>query len=629
MTTSIPSIDTKRTDNKYQLLAKIGSGGMGDVFLGIQRGAVDFSRLVVIKRIHAHLFQQEEQFKEEHAKMFINEASLVASLNHPHIVKIYDFCITGRSVSIVMEYVEGETLRYIHAKCAKAQKPIPLPIVYRLILNACDALNYAHKSTSHTGESREIIHRDIGLHNLMLDSNGYLKVIDFGIAKSNVQSELTSPGLVKGNPGYLAPDQFIEKKLDHRVDIYALGLCLYELITLKRAFQFEPDIPLMEIINEVMNRELPPPSEIVPNLPDGMDELVMKATQKNREERFQTIEDFSKCLRAVIGSAQASQAELKEWFEQSFEARLKKRRDFSGRMIELAKQKTTGFKSAASVLAVAPPSDLISLNSITPTPASNSLPQSLFPRPTTPFSSPLSTSPAPPNTISAEFMKPGNLYRILGMVFLFFLCCSSVVYLFFFRESASEEIPVTGDNLSVHCEPSGATLSVDGKNIGLVGSNGLSLHVKPNREHEIVLSKKGFRDYTLPFIGPSKGTKQIDATLMKNEPAGLEDAKSTDSETVQKEAIAVKLSTTGKDSLSETDETPITKRRHSKRVVRNVQPTRAKPSSPDETMERPSATKNKMSLPVLEHKPSTIAENKRKIPLPDDDVRKVPLVDDL
>ena len=148
-TAKLPTLDTE-FNQKYQLLAKIGAGGMGDVFLGIQRGAVDFSRLVVIKRIHDQGVPIE--YAEANAKMFLNEASVVASLNHPHIVKIFDFCMAGSSFCIVMEYVEGETLKYIASECAKQNVRLPVGLACSIIYDACTTLHYAHNATSNTGD---------------------------------------------------------------------------------------------------------------------------------------------------------------------------------------------------------------------------------------------------------------------------------------------------------------------------------------------------------------------------------------------------------------------------------------------------------------------------------------------
>jgi serine/threonine protein kinase len=179
---------------RYQLLAKLGSGGMADVFLAVQLGVEDFKRLVVLKRIHSHWLGQRDSFK-----MFIDEAQLVATLNHPHIVKIYDLTWMGSDVCIAMEYVDGESLAFVIRSLREQGERIPLPVVFKIVTEACDALSYVHAATMQDGEPLNLVHRDICPQNLLLDSNGYIKVIDFGIARSigsNVDN--TSPGVLKG-----------------------------------------------------------------------------------------------------------------------------------------------------------------------------------------------------------------------------------------------------------------------------------------------------------------------------------------------------------------------------------------------------------------------------------------------
>lgn len=464
---------------------------MGDVFLGVQRGAVDFSRLVVIKRIHDNY--QEQQYSEEHARMFFNEASVVASLNHPHIVKIYDFCMSGSSPCIVMEYVEGETLKHVFRSCEKLEKQIPLGVACRLILDACDTLRYAHNSTSPTGESRRVIHRDIGLHNLMLDSNGYLKIIDFGIAKSNFHSDLTSPGLIKGNPGYMAPDIFTETIPDHRIDIYALGLCLYELVTQTRAFKFKKDVTVGQIIREISAKDLPPPSRIVSDLPVGMDEVVLKSIAKDRTKRYEDAASFAKDLEAVAGNVLVSGNETKQWFTENFATRLKERREFGAKMLETAQGSNSSQGNLISIPDNVPVSPL-NVNSISPT--ASVMTEHLS------------------DSFSHSVLHPSNLYKLATILFLLFAGCAVVLYLLFFQKSPDRE-EVAMDNLVVTCDPSEAVLMIDGKELGVIGNEGIAFHVEPNKKHEIVLSKDGYRDYTLPFIGPSSGSKHINAALVK------------------------------------------------------------------------------------------------------------------
>ena len=588
MTSRLPILNNE-INQKYQLLAKIGSGGMGDVYLGIQRGAVDFSRLVVIKRIHDR--EVPPEYAEENARMFLNEASVVASLNHPHIVKIIDFCMAGSSFCIVMEYVEGETLRYIFSECVKEGKQIPTGLTFRLIYDACNTLHYAHNSTSNTGVLRKIIHRDIGLHNLMLDSNGYLKVIDFGIAKSSIQTDMTSPGLIKGNPSYMAPELFNKSTQDHRLDIYALGLCFYEMLTQTRAFQFSKTATVGEVIQEINHRELPPPSKMVPDLPEGVDDVVMKAIEKDRDQRYQIVEEFAEDLKRVTQHEFMSGSEAKKWFNENFAERLKERRDFGAKIVELAKK-----SDAVTEMAIPSkiPGGFPTINSVT-----------------TPSVTKRTGPPPPPPPVKRGFIQ-ANLYRIVaGLAIVVGIVLIVNLYLLFSKPAPSSQAreetkpATTMDNLVVSCTPPESRLFINGKELGMIGEESLSFHVAPNEKHEIRLSKKGYHDFTLPFIGPSDGQKKINAILVRDETAKVPSMASTEDAQPKDDPIAEaatpdSVRTTGKKWSRSKD-------RKFKRKPQKAAPAKAESSEPKKSVTKP----------------------RRKIPLPDDNGgRRVPVVVD-
>ena len=471
---------------KYQLLAKIGSGGMGDVFLGVQRGAVDFSRLVVIKRIHER--NVPEEYAEANAKMFLNEASVIASLNHPHIVKIFDFLLDGSSFCIVMEYVEGETLQYIFSQCSKQDISFPVGTACSLIYDACNTLHYAHTTTSKTGDARNIIHRDIGLHNLMLDISGHLKIIDFGIAKSSINTDMTTPGMLKGNPSYMAPELFKQKDHDHRLDIYALGLCLYELITGKRAFKFSRTATVGEVIDTITNYELPPASGIVQDLPEGFDDVVRKAVAKNPEDRYPTAEAFGVDLKRVAGNIFIAGSDTQKWFNEKFGVRLSERREFEGKILSFAAHDNPDEKATL-------PSKL---------PKGFEIVSGISPPPFVP------PRPRFVQTTKAKILAAILLLSIAGIAVFYARTDTAPV-------SLEKEEPDLSDNLMLHCNAAEARISVDGKEMGIIPADGISLRLAPNQQHEIRVTKAGYRDFYYLFTVPKNGTKHIDARLIKKE----------------------------------------------------------------------------------------------------------------
>ncbi len=311
-----------------RLVSRLGHGGMADLFLGVQMGEQGFARLVVVKKIRA---EREGGTENLHLLgMFFDEAKTVAALSHPHIVKVYDLTRTDDGdIAIVMEYVDGETLSYVWRQLGKNQMPMPVPIVLKLMLDAAEALGAAHSATSPDGKPLQLIHRDVSPQNLMLDKNGYLKVIDFGIAKSTQQTEMTSPGGIKGKLSYLAPETFRVRDIDPRVDIYGLGLVLWELLTLKPGIDLAKDAPLQEVVDHIEQLKLAPASSLRADVPTELDDVVKQATAADRAQRFASMDDFAAALRKVsVQTGVSSAAGVKKWFNATFSHRLEKRRAF-------------------------------------------------------------------------------------------------------------------------------------------------------------------------------------------------------------------------------------------------------------------------------------------------------------
>ncbi len=415
---------------RYRPIAKLGSGGMADVFLGVQLGEQGFERLLVIKMIHAQGLKNDSAIQ-----MFIDEARVIASLNHPHIVKVYDLSRVNDQICITMEYIDGENLDYMLRALKNAKKTFPLPIIYKLVIEAAEALHYAHTVKAPDGKSLNLVHRDIGAQNLMIDSQGYLKVIDFGIAKSTVQTEFTLPGLIKGKLSYLAPDVFKFKDIDGRVDLYALGLVLYELITMKRPFSFTSETSMPEIINSILQDSIPSPAEFNRSVPPELEAIVYKATDKNRDKRYQSGEDFARALYEFADKHEgiASTLEVKNWYQSEFRQRIEQRRKFE----QLVQEKSDRIRKKTSN------SGIISLPS---TLNSSEKPVASTERPTT-------VQPVGPIIAS----KHTNPYLTLAVAFLLFIGGVIVIHQLFLKNDqpipsgfASAPPSVAGDSSLSH-----------------------------------------------------------------------------------------------------------------------------------------------------------------------------------
>ena len=220
------------TYGRYQLLKKLATGGMAQIYLARQLGPEGFEKLLVVKRILPHLAENEEFIT-----MFLDEARIAARLNHPNVVQIFDLGAQDDSFFIAMEFIHGEDVRRVWKHADKVGKPIPLPLICRIIIEACAGLDYAHKKLDASGRPLNIVHRDISPQNILVAFEGGVKIVDFGIAKAADQATVTKSGVLKGKYSYMSPEQAAGQPIDCRTDIFALGVVLYELLTGTRLFK--------------------------------------------------------------------------------------------------------------------------------------------------------------------------------------------------------------------------------------------------------------------------------------------------------------------------------------------------------------------------------------------------------
>lgn len=269
---------------KYLIKEKLGTGGMAEVYKGYQE---NLDRFVAIKLMHAFLISDQDFLNR-----FQREARAMAALNHPNIVGVYDFDVYGEnSYYLVMEYIRGGTLKERLEELASQGERLPLADVVKMMAEIADALAYAHR--------REMVHRDIKPANIMLNEDtGRAVLTDFGIVKllGNQSMAYTATGALIGTPAYMAPEQALGHSGDHRVDIYSLGVMLFQMVT--GILPFDADTPLAVVMKHV-NSPTPLPDTIIPGIPWGLQEVVLKAMAKSPDERFQSAGEFAAALRAV------------------------------------------------------------------------------------------------------------------------------------------------------------------------------------------------------------------------------------------------------------------------------------------------------------------------------------------
>ena len=269
---------------KYLIKEKLGSGGMAEVYKGYQE---NLDRFVAIKLMHAFLVSDQDFLNR-----FQREARAMAALNHPNIVGVYDFDVYGEnSYYLVMEYIRGGTLKDRLEALARRGERMPLTNVVKMITEIADALAYAHR--------REMVHRDIKPANIMLnEDSGRAVLTDFGIVKllGNQSVAYTATGALIGTPAYMSPEQALGQSGDHRVDIYSLGVMLFQMVT--GSLPFDADTPLAVVMQHV-NTPTPQPDSIIPDIPWGLQEVIMKAMAKSPDDRFNSAGAMATALRTV------------------------------------------------------------------------------------------------------------------------------------------------------------------------------------------------------------------------------------------------------------------------------------------------------------------------------------------
>ncbi|MBM7112190.1 protein kinase domain-containing protein [Archangium primigenium] len=278
---------------KYELVRKLATGGMAEVFLAKAAGPMGFEKTLVLKRILPHL-AEEPAFVD----MFLAEAKLAARLTHSRIAQIFDFGESEGAYFLAMEYIDGPTLRTLIKRAASHGLVAPATVCARLMSDACDGLAFAHGFIDpDTQQPLGLIHRDISPDNILLSRQGEVKVVDFGIAKATGQSARTETGALKGKLPYMAPEQVRSKPLDQRADVYALGVVLYELLTARKPFVAPTDAELMQAI---LHQQPVPVTQLRPDLPEAMGEILDLALAKDREQRYPDCASFQADLEDFI-----------------------------------------------------------------------------------------------------------------------------------------------------------------------------------------------------------------------------------------------------------------------------------------------------------------------------------------
>jgi serine/threonine protein kinase len=297
----------ERRFGRYRLGERLGEGGMAEVWRAHLDGAEGFSRQLVLKRIRRDLCR-DPRF----VKMFLAEARLCARLHHGNIVQVFDLGEVDGEYFLAMEYVDGRDLAALLKRASELGRPVPPGLAAYLGAELAQALAYAHALTGDDGQPLGIVHRDVSPSNILISSTGAPKLVDFGIAKAAVGDERTrtGTGTLKGKVHYMSPEQADGRKIDRRSDVFALGVVLYECLTLERPFAGDDELETLRLVREA---RVWPPSSRRPEIEPDVDAVVLRMLAQNPDARYASCEEVAAALAPLMHRHHGDAPSWKRW----------------------------------------------------------------------------------------------------------------------------------------------------------------------------------------------------------------------------------------------------------------------------------------------------------------------------
>ncbi|AGP36682.1 hypothetical protein SCE1572_20605 [Sorangium cellulosum So0157-2] len=284
----------RRTLDRYTLHGVIASGGMASVHFGRLVGAHGFARTVAIKRLHPQ-FARDPEF----SSMLLDEARIAVRIRHPNVVTTLDSVQADDELFVVMEYIAGESLSSLLREAGRQGQKVPQPVGSAIVAGALAGLHAAHEATDEDGAPLQIVHRDVSPQNILVGEDGIARVLDFGIARAAVRSQVSRVGQLKGKLSYMAPEQLRGAPVNRRADIYAASVVLWEVLTGRRLFTGECDA---EIYGRILEGVVQPPSAYG-DVPKALDEVVLRGLEKDPERRYATALEMTAALEEALSPA--------------------------------------------------------------------------------------------------------------------------------------------------------------------------------------------------------------------------------------------------------------------------------------------------------------------------------------
>ena len=306
---------------KYTLVAKLATGGMGEIFLAKLSGMAGFEKLVVIKRLLPHL-AEDAHF----VTMLLDEARIAARLSHPNVCQVHDLGEVDGQYYIAMEYLEGVPCSQMLKLARRHDEHLEIGLSCSILQQTCDGLHHAHELKDHTGKPIGLVHRDVSPSNLFATISGAIKVLDFGVAKSQDARARTHTGALKGKYAYMSPEQVMAHELDRRSDIFSLGIVLFELLCTRRLFWRDSEYKMFQAIAE---DPIPDVRDFRPEVPAPLAAIVRRALSRDADKRFATAVDLSNAIGKVVTamSVTGGNRKIAAYVSENFESAIRERRE--------------------------------------------------------------------------------------------------------------------------------------------------------------------------------------------------------------------------------------------------------------------------------------------------------------
>jgi len=277
---------------RYRILERIAAGGMAEVYRAENAGLEGFKKIVAIKRVLPHLSE-----KKQFIGMFLDEARTSAHLSHSNCVQVFDIGVGDNTYFIVMEYVDGSDLKAVIEHRRRRGQRVPAEVACLVCERVCEGLAYAHEATDGKGRHLGIVHRDMSPPNVLITRHGEVKIADFGLARANSQLERSEPGIIKGKFSYLSPEAALGETVDHRTDIFAVGIMLWEMLAGRRLFLGESDL---ETVRQVQASTVPALRPLNPEVTPELERVVKGALARDPRDRYTSARDLGKDLSTIL-----------------------------------------------------------------------------------------------------------------------------------------------------------------------------------------------------------------------------------------------------------------------------------------------------------------------------------------